>query len=145
MRWPGRLEVLGRRPLLVADGAHNAESARRLRETLTNDLGFSSATFVVGLSRDKDTAGIEHELRPMARRLIATRSRHPRALEAERVAAAFSQNGVSASPMAPVSKAVDAALADAGPDELVCVVGSLFVAAEARAHVLGIEHEVIGG
>jgi dihydrofolate synthase / folylpolyglutamate synthase len=145
VRWPGRLEVLGRRPLLVADGAHNAESARRLRETLTNDLGFSGVTFVVGLSRDKDMAGIEHELRPIARKLIATRSRHPRALEAESVATAFSQNGVSARPVAPVSKAVDLALAGAASDELVCVVGSLFVAAEARAHVLGIEHEVVAG
>ncbi|MBE3112128.1 MAG: hypothetical protein IMZ46_16750, partial [Acidobacteria bacterium] len=115
------------------------------RETLTCDLGFSKATFVVGISRDKDTSGMERELRPMASRLIATRSRHPRALEAESVAAAFSQNGVSASPLSPVSKAVDAALDASAPDELVCVVGSLFVAAEARAHVLGIEHEVIGG
>jgi folylpolyglutamate synthase/dihydropteroate synthase len=81
----------------------------------------------------------------MASRLIATRSRHPRSLEAEQVAAAFSQNGVSASPIASVPNAVDAALAGSSPDELVCVVGSLFVAAEARAHVLGIEHEVIGG
>jgi dihydrofolate synthase/folylpolyglutamate synthase len=145
MQWPGRLEVLGRRPLLLADGAHNAESARRLRETLTGDLGFSGATFVIGVSKDKDTAGMELELRPMARRLIATCSRHPRALEAPNVAAAFSQNGVSASPVAPVAKAVEAALAGAAPDELVCVVGSLFVAAEARAHVLGVEHEVIGG
>jgi len=145
MQWPGRLEVLGREPLLLADGAHNAESARRLRETLTNDLGFSGATFVIGVSKDKDTAGMELELRPIARRLIATRSRHPRALEARSVAAAFSQDGVSASPVAPVSKAVEAALADAAPDELVCVVGSLFVAAEARAHVLGVDHEVIDG
>ena len=52
---------------------------------------------------------------PDGARLIATRSRHPRALEAERVAAAFSQNGVSASPVAPVSKAVDVALAESGP------------------------------
>jgi len=145
VQWPGRIEVLSQRPLLLADGAHNAESARRLRETLSDDLGFAKATFVIGVSRDKDTAGMERELRPMANRLIATRSHHPRALEAERVAAAFSLNGVSATPLAPVSRAVDAALAGSGPDELVCVLGSLFVAAEARAHVLGIEHEVIGG
>jgi dihydrofolate synthase/folylpolyglutamate synthase len=145
VQWPGRLEVLSRRPLLLADGAHNADSARRLRETLSGDLGFAKATFVIGVSKDKDTSGMERELRPMASRLIATRSRHPRALEAERVAVAFSLNGVSASPLAPVSKAVDAALAASAPDDLVCIVGSLFVAAEARAHILGIEHEVAGG
>jgi dihydrofolate synthase/folylpolyglutamate synthase len=81
VRWPGRLEVLGCRPLLLADGAHNAESARRLRETLMDDLGFREATFVVGVSKDKDTAGMERQLRPLAKRLIATSSRHPRALE----------------------------------------------------------------
>jgi len=145
VRWPGRLEVLGREPLLLADGAHNEESAARLRETLTGDLGFSEATFVVGVSKDKDTAGIERQLRPMARRLIATSSRHPRALAAEQVATAFSPDGLRASPVASVPAAVDAALAEAGRDGLICVVGSLFVAAEARAHVLGVEHEVIGG
>ena len=115
-----------------------------LCETLRDDLGFSKATFVIGVSRDKDTTGMERELRPMAARLIATSSQHPRAMEAERVAAAFSLNGVSATPIAQVSEAVDAAMSQGGPDELVCVLGSLFVAAEAREHVLGIEHEVIG-
>ncbi len=145
VRWPGRLEVLRREPLLLADGAHNEESVARLRETLVDDLGFSEATFVVGVSKDKDTAGMERQLRPMAKRLIATSSRHPRALDAEQVAIAFSPDGLRASPVASVPAAVDAALAEAGRDGLVCVVGSLFVAAEARAHVLGVEHEVIGG
>jgi dihydrofolate synthase/folylpolyglutamate synthase len=144
VEWPGRLEVLGRRPLLLADGAHNAESTRRLCQTLRDDLGFSRATFVIGVSRDKDTTGMEHELRPLAARLIATSSRHPRAMEAEQVAAAFSLDGVSATPVAQVSEAIDSAVQLGRPDELVCVLGSLFVAAEARAHVLGIEHEFIG-
>ena len=30
VRWPGRLEILGREPLVVADGAHNGDSARKL-------------------------------------------------------------------------------------------------------------------
>jgi len=145
MQWPGRMEVLSRQPLLIADGAHNAESARRLRETLSEDLGFTRATFIIGVSRDKDTTGMERELRPMAQRLIATRSRHPRALEARQVAAAFSLNGVSAEPVESVPEAVEIALTGSNPDGVVCIAGSLFVAAEARAHILGIEHEVIGG
>jgi dihydrofolate synthase/folylpolyglutamate synthase len=145
VRWPGRLEVLSRRPLLVADSAHNAESARRLCKTLSDDLGFAEATFVIGVSRDKDTTGMERELRPMASRLIATCSRHPRAMDAESVATAFSLNGIRATPVATVPEAIETALAASASDELVCVVGSLFVAAEARAHVLGIEQEVIGG
>ncbi|GAH21737.1 unnamed protein product, partial [marine sediment metagenome] len=32
--WPGRLQVLSRRPLLVVDGAHNPDSARKLKQSL---------------------------------------------------------------------------------------------------------------
>ena len=145
VRWPCRLEVLRRKPLLVVDGAHNGESARRLVETLVGDLGFSRAVFVVGVSLDKDIGGMEAELRPLAQKVIATSSRHPRAMAAERVAAAFSRDGLSAETVTPVGAAVEAALAETGEDGLVCVLGSLFVAAEARAHVLGIEHEVSTG
>jgi len=41
----------------------------------------------------------------------------------------------------PVGAAVDAALAQAGPGEAVVVCGSLFVAAEAREHVLGVAYD----
>jgi dihydrofolate synthase/folylpolyglutamate synthase len=40
---------------------------------------------------------------------------------------------------ATVPQAVESALAQAEPDDLICVLGSLFVVAEARAYLLGIE------
>jgi dihydrofolate synthase/folylpolyglutamate synthase len=96
---------------------------------------------VVGVSRDKDIDGIASELVPAAKRAIATSSRHPRALAGEAVAASFAEKGVAVSVSPTVAEAVDAALAGAEADDVVCVAGSLFVAAEARAHVLGIEEE----
>jgi dihydrofolate synthase/folylpolyglutamate synthase len=142
VRWPARLEVLRERPLLVVDGAHNAESARRLRETLAEEAPGRRAILVVGASRDKDVEGMAAELAPAAKCLIATSSRHPRALPAEAVAAVFAEQGVVVTVISTVAEAVDAALAGAEADDVICVAGSLFVAAEARAHVLGIEEEV---
>ena len=43
--------------------------------------------------------------------------------------------------VASVDAAIDAAISDAGANDLVLVTGSLFVAAEAREAVLGIEPE----
>ncbi|MGH9202856.1 MAG: bifunctional folylpolyglutamate synthase/dihydrofolate synthase, partial [Vicinamibacterales bacterium] len=48
VRWPGRMEVLQERPLVICDGAHNRDSARRLRETLVDYFACDRATFVIG-------------------------------------------------------------------------------------------------
>ncbi|MGB6895280.1 MAG: folylpolyglutamate synthase/dihydrofolate synthase family protein [Dehalococcoidia bacterium] len=143
VRWPGRLEIVKRRPLVVVDGAHNGESARRLRETLEEDLGIGGAILVVGYSGDKEATALAREMGPVAARVIATRSRSPRAAPPQEVAAAFAEQGIAASCEESVAAAMDAALAQAEPGDAVCVFGSLFVAAEAREHLLGIAPDLL--
>ena len=79
------------------------------------------------------------ELAPLGATVIATSAHHPRAAPAPLVAAAFSNHGMPTSVTETVPQAVESALAQAEPNDLVCVVGSLFVVAEARAYLLGIE------
>jgi dihydrofolate synthase/folylpolyglutamate synthase len=129
--WPGRLQVLRRHPLVVVDGAHNGDSAKRLARTLPDYFRFSAAILVVGTSRDKDIAGIAEGLRPLSARVIVTRSRNPRAAEPSALAAEFSARGMKATEAETVESALALALKEAGPEDLVCVTGSLFVVAEA--------------
>jgi dihydrofolate synthase/folylpolyglutamate synthase len=143
VQWPGRLEIVKRRPLVVLDGAHNGESARRLRETLEEDLGIGRAILVVGYSGDKDATALAREMEPVAARVIATRSRSLRAAPPQEVAAAFAEQGVAASCEESVAAAMEAALAQAEPGDAICVFGSLFVAAEAREHLLGIAPDLL--
>jgi len=138
LSWPGRLEVLRDKPLIVVDGAHNGDSARRLRQALRDHFSFGRAILVMGVSGDKTIAAMAEELAPMTQSLIATRSQHPRAAEPEAVAAAFAAQGVTSETCPTVATALDRAQALAGPDDLICVVGSLFVVAEAREQVLGL-------
>ena len=79
------------------------------------------------------------ELAPLGATVIATSAHHPRAAPASVVAAAFSNRGMPASVAETVPQAVESALARAEPNDLICVLGSLFVVAEARAYLLGIE------
>src|SRR4030042_1929255 len=74
--WPGRLQILRRRPLLVVDGAHNRDSAKKLGDALKEYFQYDRLTIIIGTSSDKDTSGIVSELAPLAHRVIATRSRH---------------------------------------------------------------------
>ena len=63
VRWPARLEVVRRRPLIVLDCAHNVASAQALVETLrTSFPGPRRRLLVFASSSDKDIAGILREL-----------------------------------------------------------------------------------
>lgn len=137
--WPGRLEVLRRRPPVVVDGAHNRESARRLREALRDYFSARPAFLIIGTLADKDVAGLAEELAPAAAEVMAVQASHPRAMPAQRVAEAFAGRGVPAEVEEGVAKALERVMAVAGRQGLICVVaGSLFTAAEARQALLGV-------
>jgi dihydrofolate synthase / folylpolyglutamate synthase len=129
--WPGRLQILRRCPLMVVDGAHNPDSARKLRQSLEQYFNFDHAILVIGTSLDKDIAGIISELSPLFDKVIATCSRHPRATAPALLKAEFARHGVETQVAEDVSTALSQALALAGDRDLICVAGSLFVVAEA--------------
>lgn len=130
-RWPGRFEVVGQRPRVVLDGAHNRASARRLAEAL-RDLPERGLVLVVGASGDKDLEGIFEELAPAARAVIVTRAAHPRSAPTERLAHVAGRFAADVQVTANVPEGVAAAVALASPTDVVCVTGSLFVVGEAR-------------
>jgi dihydrofolate synthase/folylpolyglutamate synthase len=135
VRWPGRLEVLATTPLVLADGAHNRDSARRLREALAGDLGAQGVIFIAGSSEDKDVRGLAEEIAPLAAVVIAVRAQHPRAMAPAQVARAFAGLGLEVRVGDTVGGAIETAIAEAGEDGVICLVGSLFVAAEGRTHM----------
>jgi dihydrofolate synthase/folylpolyglutamate synthase len=131
--WPGRLQVLVRRPLVVLDGAHNAASAEVVRHALDTDFTFERLLLVVGLSAGKDALGVLGALAPRADRVYLTRSGHERSAPPSDLEPLVR----TAAPHAPArtfadaQAALDRALADAGPNDLVLVTGSLFLVGEA--------------
>ncbi len=134
VRWPARTEVISRNPLVIADGAHNRDSARALRTALTSHFGAHKATFIIGSSRDKDITGLAEELAPIGARVLAVRSNHPRTMEPAAIVSAFAALDIPAEDVDTVPAAIERAMADAQNDALICLTGSLFVAAEGREY-----------
>ena len=134
VQWPGRLEIVSRLPLVVVDGAHNADSAQKLAAALEESFFYRRLILVLGTSSDKDVEGIIAALGPMAAVAIATRSRHSRAAAPERLAAGLSRHcpDVRIAPDVPSALTLAAELAD--PADLICTTGSLFTVADARDH-----------
>ena len=74
--------------------------------------------------------------------IFATASRHPRSMKPSEVASLFTGKVKTASPAPTPAGALKMALESAGAGDLVLATGSLFVAAEVREAVLGIEPEI---
>ncbi len=144
-RWPGRFELLSRSPMLVVDSAHNENSAHKLRAALADYFPRPprrQLCLVFGASSDKDIAGMLRQFLepqsvtgyPPADKVIVTKSGHPRSSEpaqlADLVRQINSRTPISVQP--DLIAALREALAWAGPQDLICVTGSIFVVAQAR-------------
>ncbi len=130
VHWPGRLQILKRKPWVVVDGAHNADSAGKLIEALKQYFDFDRMLLIFGASSDKNIAGMVAELTFLPGTVIVTRSRHPRAVETARLAGEFAGMGVVPEVTEDVASAVELALTRAEPSDLICATGSLFIVAE---------------
>ena len=136
VHWPGRLQVLKRKPWFIVDCAHNAYSAKRLAEALKQHFDFEQAVLILGVSSDKDIEGMVAELAPLFPIVMVTSTHHPRALEPARLAAEFSKRGVTPEVVENVASAVELALARAKAGDLICATGSIFVVAEVMEYLL---------
>jgi dihydrofolate synthase / folylpolyglutamate synthase len=77
---PGRLQVVGERPLVVLDGAHNPDAARALAGSLPELLRERRLAVVLGVLEDKDAASMLRALLPLCERVWFTAPPSPRAL-----------------------------------------------------------------
>jgi len=149
VRWPGRLEIVKRNPLVVVDGAHNADSMAKLNQAMYDLFHRRKLIVVLGTMKDKDIEGIVEELGtggggivgPRVEKVIVTHSQNPRAANPSDVAGIARSRGlyVEVRDKVPeaLATAVGAARAASRGDEddpIVLVTGSLAIVAEARQH-----------
>ncbi len=129
VKWPGRLEILSREPLLIVDGAHNGDSAEKLVFTLREIFGDKKWTLIIGISADKDIPTILASLTSIAQRVIVTRARSIRAADLDSLADQVRHYNIEPSIANDVASAIELALKDNDP---ILVTGSLFTVADAR-------------
>jgi dihydrofolate synthase/folylpolyglutamate synthase len=131
-RWPGRLEIVRQRPMVILDGAHNLAAARNLGRYLTTVLAGRRITLVAGILDDKPYQAMLRALVPPCQRVLVTRARIDRALDPMRLAAVVKNLGAAVKVYPTVASALSAAIDTAAPDEVICVAGSLYVVGEAK-------------
>lgn len=131
VRWPLRIQQVAERPRVILDTAHNDASIRALCETVAH-LPDQRRVLIFGTSRDKDVRAMLSILDGQFDDVILTRYvKNPRALPLDQLTDVAGEElsgptWVETDPAAAWRKA----RALAGPADLICVTGSLFLAAE---------------
>lgn len=130
VQWNGRLQTIHEAPdtpTLLVDCAHNVDSAIRLGHALTHDYAYGKLWLIFGASAGKDVAGMLNELLPLATRAVATISTHPRADLPEDIVKLAVESGFHMTASPDLASAVTQTWQKAGPNDLICVTGSIFV------------------
>lgn len=168
--WPCRTEVVYSEglPTVILDGAHNDASLKALRDTVGAYFGnvdvpfrkrFADVSsgesrgstvgvpyiFVVGSTEGHDHEAMMLDLARSAHTTIATQSRHPKSVPASRIVQVGRENGLEFRETCSVGMAIEVASEMALANSeigMIIVTGSLFIAAEAREMLLGIEPEL---
>ena len=129
VRWPGRFQLIQAEPPVVLDGAHNPAGAQALAASVRHYFPERPVTLIVGISRDKDLAGILKVLAPLADRMILTAARNLRATDPAELRALLSAFDGEIELAPSVAEGLALALRD--PAAVTVVTGSLFLVADA--------------
>jgi len=132
--WPGRLEVLARRPLVVIDGAHNPQAAAALAAAVA-PIRCRRTLLVLGLLADKELDSVLASLLPLADEVFVTTPKSVRALAPDVVAARAAALGARVRTIADPHVAVSEAVAAAAAEDLVLVTGSLYLIGDVRSEL----------
>ena len=139
VRWPGRLEyqvLNGRRYLL--DGAHNPAGVISLKESLENEFPYQKLILVWASMVDKDIKKSLLPLAPLADTIILTMPEQIRSARPEMIKGLLPpERHDDCFCLTEVDQALAKAHELAGPDDLICVAGSLYLVGKARFMLLG--------
>ena len=142
--WPGRFEVYRRNgKTIVADGAHNPYSIRRLVQNLRSYVEFDGVALVYGALGGHSAVDMLSELSSLEPRVIAVHSRHPRSSHSSAIGDTIRELGMNLVMQTnTVSEGFKHALDIADENDLILCTGSLAVVAEALEEIHGIEPEI---
>lgn len=134
-KWPGRMEVCGVSPLLILDGAHNADGISQVASTMYALADHRKITLVMGVLSDKAYEKMVTELLPFADQIILTEPPTKRTLSADTLKDLFQNKGKECIICPEVKLALDKAYEITKQEDIILCCGSLYMIGEMK-HIL---------
>ena len=126
VRWPGRFDIVCRKPLFIIDGGHNPQCIEALVKNIRDYLAGKKVVALTGVLADKDYADMYKPVMPLVDRFVCITPPNPRKLEAEQLARYLRKAGAQAQASESILDGVKQAMDLAGEDGVVLCFGSLY-------------------
>lgn len=134
-KWPGRFQVIGVKPYVILDGAHNPDAASKLAQTIRAVLKGKAIHFIVGVLADKEYEKVLKSVLPLGVEAYAVTSKSSRALPAEQLKMSAAQYIRQVRSCDSVTQAVNLAYEKADPEDVILAFGSLSFLGEVKEEV----------
>ncbi len=124
--WTGRFSVINKKPLLVVDGAHNEDAARKLAQSVEFYFTNKRINYIMGILRDKEyekVIGLTHGYADQI--ITVTPPENPRAMSAYELAQEIAKVHPNVTAVDSLEEAVEMARLLAGPEDVILAFGSL--------------------
>lgn len=136
LEWPAREELLSLCPVVLVDVAHNPASIAALRATLEELFFGRRVVLLLGMIATHDPDPVAAIIAPVAEEVITTTPLHLRPLLAHELAEVVRRYHRRVEAVPDLDAALDAALDRTGPEDVLVVAGSFFLAGPARERLL---------
>lgn len=132
-KWPGRLEIISKNPLVLIDGAHNYEGGQSLNAALDRYFDDKKKIFIVGFLRDKEYQHIMELLAKKAHTIITVTPHSERAIPSSELAVILQKYSNNVQDGITIEMGLKLALDNEDNESVICAFGSLYMIGEVRS------------
>ena len=135
VNWSGRLEIILKKPMIVLDCAKDAEATEVVKRAIKEDFEDRRIIAVISISSDKNIEGMIKNISDIAERFIITKhSVTYRAATPERLIREIEKYGKPYIVHLDRNEAFKHAIEITNPDDMILVIGSVYLAGDARSY-----------
>lgn len=130
INWQGRMQLLSSVPVLIVDGAHNMHGITALISSLKKIYPRRKVRFLVSILADKNYPEMLRLICSRASEIYVAQNQSDRAASVEEQLGEINKYGTPAKGYSSVKEALEAALQDCGPNDVLVAGGSLYTVGE---------------
>jgi dihydrofolate synthase / folylpolyglutamate synthase len=132
VKWPGRLEVMSSKPLVVIDGAHNIDGIKKLTESVVMYFSYEKIILILGILADKQVREMINTIVPKAHKVIAVTPNSERGELASELAEEIREINDNVEVIEDYKEAYKKALDSCSDKDLLLISGSLYMIGDMR-------------
>ena len=132
VKWPGRLEIMRRNPLVVLDGAHNVDGIKKLSESINKYFKYKKMVLILGILADKQVDEMINTICPKAAKVIAVTPHSERAELCEDLRDKIFLCNENCEAVMDYEKAYEKALSYCEEEDMIIISGSLYMVGDMR-------------